>query len=61
MMTKHAFGAKVTETSADKCSHVRLYYTVRYCVPELRKECTDRNWEGNQNLRVLLSYRLESR
>lgn len=40
-MTKHVFGAKVRETAADECSHARLYYTVLYCVPELRKECTD--------------------
>lgn len=45
-MTKHAFGAKVTQTSADKCSRVRLYYTVLYCVPEQRKECADRWIQG---------------
>lgn len=40
-MTKHAFGAKFAETSVQKCSHVRLYYTVLYCVLESGEECED--------------------
>lgn len=40
-MTKHVFGAKVAESSVDKCSHVRLYYTVLYCAQERREECKD--------------------
>ena len=51
-MTRHAFGAKVTETSVGKCFHVRLYYTVLYCVERVEKGIQGlldpRQWEGNK-------------